>query len=925
MKKCMWMHLLIVCALMLLPTYGYARTFEYGDTQTLGNDDWFIDSDGDILPATDSDQDIGESGDEIAAIYVDAITLGGTEKTSWGSVVSPMTDATGYVYPTDSGGVTRLYDIGYINLGAGTAVDCYLLLDTDDDDWYIGRDDTDNDFAIGVGSTLGTDERISIVDDATSTVVVIGDGVNTEDKQITIDGAECDFYIAYDDSADDLLFGVDATVGSKPCFSIQDESTPVLYLHNGLDGFGAVDIDYGSVDVLDHTFVSAGGTLVIDGDLTLTGSEWISNYTDDTVRVQSNDLDTIFEVYTPYDTTGDATLKLSADMGDAVKEQWTITSTGDGNDLVIGCDTGSSGTPVTQLTLADGGVLTTIAAINAEIDNASNTSITDALNVQHFTSGTAAAGIGVGLTFDLENATGTEEEHASIDVVSAVATNGSEDTDIVVNLMTNGALAEVFRIDNDNEAAAGAVFEFTSYTEETNGVIDMIEIELDNSADTATDDFGVGISIVMEQEDSGTPIQQASVDFIMAESTTATEDCDVVVSQATAGAVAETFRIVANSSATTGDYLKITQNTTETDAVLDALVLTNVTGTAAAGAGIGISFQPEDAGGAEEQASIDVALTTATDSSEDADVIISQNTSGTIVETMRLIAAQSATDCNKLRVISNSTETNGVVDGLQLDLTTSGTPIAGLGYGISIRMNDEGGKEEQASIDTVFTTATAAGEDVDMKISTQTAGAIVERLMIDGDGFPLIVKGGTGCVDRGVLIDGAAADMRLVIDDTGGVAEDVFAIGVGATVGTDVRFAIDSSATCTNLTVGDAANGEDKIIHIPGDAVNFNISYDDSADDLVLGVGLLPGTTPGLTIDGADASASIGAPTIGYASGAGDFAVESDIEIDGDLYLAGDITISTAMTVAAAGSSVTTYIVVHDEAGNAYTIAAIRL
>lgn len=444
--------LVILAAISLVLAPGapvYAVDAAGTDTGHLGNDQWHIQSDGDIVPQTDSSQDVGASGGELDNLYVDSLWLGGVEKTSWGSVVSPMTDAVGYVYPTDSGGVYRLYDAGYLSLGAGTAIDTYILFDTDDDDWHIGRDDTDNDFAIGVGSTLGTDERISIVDSATLTHIVIGDGVNAEDKQIIWDGNATDYYMAYDDSSDYLVFGYGGTVGANPAFAVENSTSPLLVVHNGITAVGATDIDIGEAATTDVTVTTDGGAIILDGTITLTDAEVISNATDDTVRIASNDADTILEVYTPYDTTGDATLKLSADLGDAAGEQWTITSTGATTDLVFGCDDSSSGTPITRFTISDTGVVTTVATQNFEIDDASNTTVTDVVNIQHFTSGTAGTGIGVGLTFDLENGAGTEEEHASFDIVATTATDGSEDTDIVVNLMNAGALSEVMRVDAD--------------------------------------------------------------------------------------------------------------------------------------------------------------------------------------------------------------------------------------------------------------------------------------------------------------------------------------------------------------------------------------------------------------------------------------------------------------------------------------------
>jgi len=44
----------------------------------------------------------------------------------------------------------------------------------------------------------------------------------------------------------------------------------IIYTLTGLDAIGAVDMDYGSVDVTDHTFVSDGGTTIIDGAVKIT-------------------------------------------------------------------------------------------------------------------------------------------------------------------------------------------------------------------------------------------------------------------------------------------------------------------------------------------------------------------------------------------------------------------------------------------------------------------------------------------------------------------------------------------------------------------------------------------------------------------------------------------------------------------------------
>ena len=70
------------------------------DTGYLGNDQWALQSDGDMVPLTDSSYDLGESGGEIANIYADAVTVGGV-------AIGPATAATitaGATTPTVSSG-----------------------------------------------------------------------------------------------------------------------------------------------------------------------------------------------------------------------------------------------------------------------------------------------------------------------------------------------------------------------------------------------------------------------------------------------------------------------------------------------------------------------------------------------------------------------------------------------------------------------------------------------------------------------------------------------------------------------------------------------------------------------------------------------------------------------------------------------------
>lgn len=75
----------------------------------------------------------------------------------------------------------------------------------------------------------------------------------------------------------------------------------------------------------------------------------------------------------------------------------------------------------------------------------------------HSTSDEPAAGDGVRLSLQLENAEGTNlvEEWASIDAVSTAITNGTEYGDIVLRTMVNGTVVEAIRIDADGGLKIG--------------------------------------------------------------------------------------------------------------------------------------------------------------------------------------------------------------------------------------------------------------------------------------------------------------------------------------------------------------------------------------------------------------------------------------------------------------------------------------
>ena len=105
--------------------------------------------------------------------------------------------------------------------------------------------------------------------------------------------------------------------------------------------------------------------------------------------------------------------------------------------------------------------------------------------------------------------------------------------------------------------------------------------------------------------------------------------------------------------------------------------------------------------------------------------------------------------------------------------------------------------------------------------------------------------------DSVTIGDGAAADTKLVYD---GNAKDFYVglddsadklvVGVGSTVGTNSILTLDDDS----VTVGDGAAADTKLV-FDGNAQDYYIGLDDSEDDLVIGLGSTVGTTPAISID----------------------------------------------------------------------------
>jgi len=181
--------------------------------------------------------------------YLDITTLGTSADSK------ALTQASGVV--TIAGDVVVSGTTPKVTIGDAGAEDTTLLFDGNAKDFYVALDDSADKLVIGEGSTVGTNSILTITDDT----VTLGDGAAV-DTAIVFDGNAKDFHIALDDSADKLVIGEGSTVGTNEILTITDDTVTIgdgaavdTYLN--FDG-NAVDYRIGLDDGTDKLEIGAG-------------------------------------------------------------------------------------------------------------------------------------------------------------------------------------------------------------------------------------------------------------------------------------------------------------------------------------------------------------------------------------------------------------------------------------------------------------------------------------------------------------------------------------------------------------------------------------------------------------------------------------------------------------------------------------------
>ena len=131
--------------------------------------------------------------------------------------------------------------------------------------------------------------------------------------------------------------------------------------------------------------------------------------------------------------------------------------------------------------------------------------------------------------------------------------------------------------------------------------------------------------------------------------------------------------------------------------------------------------------------------------------------------------------------------------------------------------------------------------DDKLVIGLGSVAGTTERMTFNSADLNIILGDGTAA-DNLFIWNGIAQDFHVGMDDSA----DKLVIGLGSVAGTTGRMAFNSADL--NIVLGDATAADVGFIY-DGIAQDYNISLDDSSDDLVIGLGSAAGTTDALRID----------------------------------------------------------------------------
>ena len=294
--------------------------------------------------------------------------------------------------------------------------------------------------------------------------------------------------------------------------------------------------------------------------------------------------------------------------------------------------------------------------------------------------------------------------------------------------------------------------------------------------------------------------------------------------------------------------------------------------------------------------------------------IVTRDGKGAALTHTELDANFTNLNSDKVEAVSSSTDnaiprfngTSGVLQNSSVTISDNGDIVVG-GTTPTVTIGDAGAEDAMLAFDGNALDFHIALDDTadDLVIGTGTTAGTNTLISINGDASetkfnqPKVTIGDATAEDVMLAFDGNALDFHVGLDDS---ADDLV-IGTGTTLGANTLVSINGDASevklnVPKLTVGDAT-AEDTYLIFDGNAIDYRIGLDDGTDALEIGAGAAHGTTSSLTIDSSGHVTQIGQDSFS----SGDVLTYDGSKFVGEAPTTGDITGVTAGTLLDGGGA----------------------
>lgn len=384
-------------------------------------------------------------------------------------------------------------------------------------------------------------------------------------------------------------------------------------------------------------------------------------------------------------------------------------------------------------------------------DSATNT-VSNAAVFEHTTSGTVAAGFGVGIQFNSQNAAGSLVDSMDIQSVCTNPNAGAESFDNVIRLIVSGTSTEVMRVTSTYRLGIGtnapaATFHGIASDTNLSTVTTGLRLEHLTSSGAAGNGIGVGIDFVAENN-AGAAKLGASINAIEVDAAVGVEDFDFAFNLMQNGASpAEVMRLkstgrVGIGTSTPNTQLEVFTNDAVNNAPVAVARFTHATsGSPAIGIGTAVDFSTETSsnvyrtGGAIYTEARNLGLNI-----EDFDMAFALMIDGIAgVEVMRItndkfLGINTTAPVTSIHAVREDAATNTVTPMLRLTHTTTNPPAVGIGTSIQFETETSNNNNRIGGvIESVASVVTNLTEEFNMVFRTMSAGAAASEKLRVGE------------------------------------------------------------------------------------------------------------------------------------------------------------------------------------------------